>query len=115
MTVTFSPVIAKGVLNHCSNVVHDWKMEGSIKFIRAHSSGRLFCMGRGGRKEKDEEEGSSEHTRVVEGASQWQAKAHTQTSHSGRACGYTNAMIDSCLHTAACPLLLCVLPAVVSL
>jgi len=39
---TFSPVIANGVLNHCSKVLQDLKMSGSKKFMRAQSSGRLF-------------------------------------------------------------------------
>ena len=41
---TFSPVMAKGVLNHCSNVATDLKMVGRRKLSRAHSSGRLFCV-----------------------------------------------------------------------
>ena len=39
---TFSPVMAKGVLNHCSKVLQDLKMVGSRKFMSAQSSGRLF-------------------------------------------------------------------------
>ena len=40
--LTFSPVMAKGVLNHCSKVLQDLKMVGSRKFMSAQSSGRLF-------------------------------------------------------------------------
>ena len=40
--LTFSPVMAKGVLNHCSKVLTDLKMVGRRKFKRAHSSGKLF-------------------------------------------------------------------------
>ena len=39
---TFSPVMANGALNHCSNVEHDLKMVGRRKLSRAHSSGSLF-------------------------------------------------------------------------
>ena len=39
---TFSPVMAKGALNHCSKVLQDLKMEGSRKFMSAHNSGKLF-------------------------------------------------------------------------
>ena len=39
---TFSPVIAKGALNHCSKVLQDLKIVGSKKFNSAHSSGRRF-------------------------------------------------------------------------
>lgn len=39
---TFSPVVAKGALNHCSNVEQDLKMEGRRKLRRAQSSGSLF-------------------------------------------------------------------------
>ena len=42
--LTFSPVIANGVLNHCSNVATDLNMVGNRKLSRAHNSGRLFCM-----------------------------------------------------------------------
>jgi hypothetical protein len=42
---TFSPVVAKGALNHCSNVEDDLKMDGRRKFSKAHSSGSLFCKG----------------------------------------------------------------------
>ena len=45
LSSTFSPVVAKGALNHCSKVVQDLKMEGSRKFSKAHSSGSLFCSG----------------------------------------------------------------------
>ena len=41
---TFSPVIANGALNHCSNVEQDLKMLGSKKFNKAHNSGSLFCV-----------------------------------------------------------------------
>ena len=41
--LTFSPVMAKGALNHCSKELHDLKMLGSRKFSRAHNSGSLFC------------------------------------------------------------------------
>ena len=40
--LTFSPVIANGVLNHCSNVAQDLNMVGRRKLSRAQSSGRLF-------------------------------------------------------------------------
>lgn len=40
-----SPVLAKGLLNHSSKVCDDLKMSGSKKFIRPHSSGRLFWSG----------------------------------------------------------------------
>ena len=39
---TFSPVMAKGVLNHCSKLLHDWKIDGRRKFSNAHNSGGLF-------------------------------------------------------------------------
>jgi len=39
---TFSPVIAKGALNHCSKVLQDLNIDGSKKFSKAHNSGRLF-------------------------------------------------------------------------
>ena len=39
---TFSMVIAKGALNHCSNVAQDLNIDGNKKFIRAQSSGSLF-------------------------------------------------------------------------
>ena len=42
---TFSPVLAKGALNHCSKVWTLLKMWGSRKFRRDHSSGSLFCRG----------------------------------------------------------------------
>lgn len=43
--LTFSPVVANGALNHCSNVLQDLNIEGNKKFKRAHSSGSLFCKG----------------------------------------------------------------------
>lgn len=42
---TFSPVVANGALNHCSNVVTDLKILGNRKFSNAHNSGNLFCSG----------------------------------------------------------------------
>lgn len=42
---TFSPVMAKGALNHCSNVLQLLKMVGRRKFSNAQSSGSLFCNG----------------------------------------------------------------------
>jgi len=39
---TFSPVIAKGALNHCSKLLQHLKIDGSKKFSNAHSSGSLF-------------------------------------------------------------------------
>lgn len=45
LPLTFSPVVAKGALNHCSKVEHDLKMEGSRKLRSAHNSGSLFCSG----------------------------------------------------------------------
>jgi hypothetical protein len=45
LTPTFSPVVANGALNHCSNVEQDLKMEGNKKFSKAQSSGNLFCSG----------------------------------------------------------------------
>ena len=43
--LTFSPVMAKGTLNHCSKVLHDLKIVGSRKLSRAHISSRLFWRG----------------------------------------------------------------------
>jgi hypothetical protein len=34
--------MANGALNHCSNVAHDLKMDGSRKLSKAHNSGSLF-------------------------------------------------------------------------
>lgn len=42
---TFSPVVANGALNHCSNVLQDLNIEGNKKFNKAHNSGNLFCNG----------------------------------------------------------------------
>lgn len=44
-TPTFSPVMAKGALNHCSKVLQLLKMVGSRKLRSAQSSGSLFCSG----------------------------------------------------------------------
>lgn len=44
-TRTFSPVMAKGALNHCSKVLQLLKMVGSRKLRSAQSSGSLFCSG----------------------------------------------------------------------
>jgi len=43
--LAFSPVVAKGALNHCSNVLQDLKIDGNKKFKSAHNSGNLFCNG----------------------------------------------------------------------
>ncbi|KAF3852224.1 hypothetical protein F7725_005579 [Dissostichus mawsoni] len=43
---TFSPVIAKGALNHCSKVMQLLNMVGSRKLSSAQSSGSLFCSAR---------------------------------------------------------------------
>ena len=40
--LTFSPVIAKGALNHCSKVLQDLKIVGRRKFNKAHNSGKRF-------------------------------------------------------------------------
>lgn len=40
--LTLSPVMAKGALNHCSNVLQLLKMVGRRKLSRAQSSGSLF-------------------------------------------------------------------------
>ena len=42
---TFSPVMAKGALNHCSKVLQLLKMVGRRKLSSAQSSGSLFCSG----------------------------------------------------------------------
>lgn len=42
---TFSPVLAKGALNHCSNVWTLLNMWGRRKLRRDQSSGSLFCSG----------------------------------------------------------------------
>lgn len=42
---TFSPVMAKGALNHCSKVLQLLKMVGRRKLSSAQSSGSLFCKG----------------------------------------------------------------------
>lgn len=45
LQLAFSPVVAKGALNHCSKVLTDLKIDGSRKFRSAQSSGSLFCSG----------------------------------------------------------------------
>ena len=42
---TFSPVMAKGALNHCSKVLQLLKIVGRRKLSSAQSSGSLFCNG----------------------------------------------------------------------
>ncbi|KAH6611038.1 hypothetical protein Trco_001058 [Trichoderma cornu-damae] len=43
--LSWPPVLAKGVLNHSSNVLTDLKMFGRTKLSMAHSSDRLFWRG----------------------------------------------------------------------
>jgi hypothetical protein len=39
------PNCANGLLNHASKLSTEWKILGSKKFSRDHSSGREFCSG----------------------------------------------------------------------